>query len=41
MYLVPYECSAFEDSKIGIISAKKANIETFVSQLYYKIGDAF
>ncbi len=41
MDLLPIECLAFEDSRIGLISAKRANIETVVSPSYYNKGDAF
>ena len=41
MNLMPNECLAFEDSRIGLISAKRANIQTIVSPSYYNIGDTF
>ena len=41
MELAPNECIAFEDSRIGLISAKRANIETIVSPSYYNIDDTF
>ena len=41
MKLAPNECLAFEDSRIGLISAKRANIETIVSPSYYNINETF
>ena len=41
MDLALNECLAFEDSRIGLISAKSANIETIVSRSHYNIGDTF
>ena len=41
MDLLPNECLAFEDSRIGLISAKRANIETIVIPSYYNKGDSF
>ena len=41
MELAPNQCLAFEDSRIGLISAKRANIETIVSPSYYNIDDTF
>ncbi len=41
MNLMPEECLAFEDSRIGLVSAKRANIKTVVSPSYYSIGDNF
>ena len=31
MNLMPEECLAFEDSRIGLVSAKRANIKTAVN----------
>ena len=39
--LMPNECLAFEDSRLGLISAKRANLGTIVSPSYYNIGDTF
>ena len=41
MNLMPEECLAFEDSRIGLISAKRANIETAVNPSQFSIGDNF
>ena len=41
MDLMPEECIAFEDSRIGLVSAKKANIKTVVIPSYYSVGDTF
>ena len=41
MNLMPEECLAFEDSRIGLISAKRANIKTAVSPSHYNQGDNF
>ena len=41
MELLPSECLAFEDSRIGLISAKRASIETIVSPSYYNMDDNF
>ena len=38
---MPQECIAFEDSRIGLISAKSANITTVVNPSYYSKGDNF
>ena len=35
------ECMAFEDSRIGLLSAKSANITTVVNPSYYSKGDNF
>ena len=34
---MPEECLAFEDSRIGLVSAKRANINTVVNS----VGDNF
>ena len=39
MNLMPEECLAFEDSRIGLMSAKKANIKTAVNPSQYSVGD--
>ena len=41
MNLMPEECLAFEDSRIGLVSAKRANIETAVNPSQYSMGDNF
>ncbi len=41
MNLMPEECLAFEDSKIGLVSAKRANIKTAVNPSQYSMGDNF
>ena len=41
MNLMPEECLAFEDSRIGLVSAKRANIKTVVNPSRYSIGDNF
>ncbi len=41
MNLLPEECLAFEDSRIGLISAKRANITTAVNPSRYSMGDNF
>ena len=41
MDLVPEECLAFEDSRIGLVSAKRANIKTVVNPSQYSMGDNF
>ena len=41
MNLTPEECLAFEDSRIGLLSAKRANITTVVTPSYYSTGDNF
>ena len=41
MNLMPEECLAFEDSRIGLLSAKRANIETAVNPSHYSVGDNF
>ena len=41
MNLMPEECLAFEDSRIGLISAKRANIKTAVNPSQYSKGDNF
>ena len=41
MNLMPEECLAFEDSRIGLVSAKRANIETAVNPSQYSVGDNF
>ena len=41
MNLMPDECVAFEDSRIGLLSAKRANIKTVVTPSYYSTGDNF
>ena len=41
MNLMPDECIAFEDSRIGLISAKRANIKTAVNPSQYSVGDNF
>ena len=39
MNLMPEECLAFEDSRIGLASAKRANINTAVNPSRYSVGD--
>ena len=41
MNLMPEECLAFEDSRIGLISAKRANIKTAVNPSQYSMEDNF
>ena len=41
MNLMPEECLAFEDSRIGLVSAKRANIKTAVNPSQYSMGDNF
>ena len=41
MNVMPEECLAFEDSRIGLISAKRANIKTAVNPSQYSMGDNF
>ena len=41
MNLLPEECLAFEDSRIGLVSAKRANIKTVVNPSQYSVGDNF
>ena len=41
MNLMPEECLAFEDSRIGLVSAKRANIETAVHPSQYSVRDNF
>ena len=41
MNLMPDECLAFEDSRIGLVSAKRANINTAVNPSQYSVGDNF
>ena len=41
MKLTPEECLAFEDSRIGLVSAKRANIKTAVNPSQYSVGDNF
>ena len=41
MNLMPEECLAFEDSRIGLISARRANIQTVVNPSRYSVGDNF
>ena len=41
MNLMPEECLAFEDSRIGLVSAKRANIKTAVYPSQYSMGDNF
>ena len=41
MNLIPEECLAFEDSRIGLVSAKRANIKTAVNPGQYSMGDNF
>ena len=41
MNLMPEECLAFEDSRIGLVSAKRANINTAVNPSQYSVGDNF
>ncbi len=41
MNLMPEQCLAFEDSRIGLISAKRADIETAVNPSQYSLGDNF
>ena len=41
MSLMPEECLAFEDSRIGLVSAKRANIKTAVNPSQYSMGDNF
>ena len=41
MNLMPEECLAFEDSRIGLVSAKRANIKTAVNPSQYSVGDKF
>ena len=41
MNLMPEECLAFEDSRIGLVSAKRANIKTAVNPSRYSMGDNF
>ena len=41
MNLIPEECLAFEDSRIGLVSAKRANIKTAVNPSQYSMGDNF
>ena len=41
MNLIPEECLAFEDSRIGLVSAKRANIETAVNPSQYSMEDNF
>ena len=41
MNLMPEECLAFEDSRIGLVSAKRANIETAVNPSQYSVEDNF
>ena len=41
MNLMPEECLAFEDSKIGLVSAKRANIKTAVNPSQYSMRDNF
>ena len=41
MKLMPEECLAFEDSRIGLVSAKRANIKTAVNPSQYSVGDNF
>ncbi len=39
--LKPQQCLAFEDSRIGLISARQAKIETIVSPSYYNLRESF
>ena len=41
MNLMPEECLAFEDSRIGLVSAKRANIKTAVNPSQYSVRDNF
>ena len=41
MNVMPEECLAFEDSRIGLVSAKRANIKTAVNPSQYSMGDNF
>ena len=38
---MPEECLAFEDSRIGLVSAKRANITTAVNPTQYSMRDDF
>ena len=38
MNLMPGECLAFEDSRIGLVSTKRANIKTAVNPSWYGVG---
>ena len=41
MNLMPEECLAFEDIRIGLVSAKRANIKTAVNPSQYSMGENF
>ncbi len=41
MNLMPEQCLAFEDSRIGLVSAKRANIKTAVNPSQYSAEDNF
>ena len=41
MNLMPEECLAFEECRIGLVSAKSANIKTAVNPSQYSVGDNF
>jgi len=41
MNLIPEKCLAFQDSRIGLVSAKRANIKTAVNPSQYSMGDNF
>ena len=41
MNLMPEECLAFEDSRVGLVSAQRANINTAVNPSQYSVGDNF
>ncbi len=41
MKLAPNGCLAFEDSRIGLISVKRANIETFIDPSCYDVDKTF
>ena len=41
MNLLPEECLAFEDSRIGLVSAKRANIKTAINPSQYSVRDNF
>ena len=38
---MPEECLAFEDSRIGLVSAKRANINNAINPSQYSVGDNF
>ena len=41
MNLMPQECLAFEDYRMGLVSAKRANIKTAINPGQYSVGDNF